>query len=148
MQSHELIKDFLSQRRIAIIGVSRDPKHYSRMVYKAMRDRGYEVVPVNPSVSEIEGEPSFERVQDVEPQVYGVIVLTPPALTDNVVRDCAEAGVHRVWFRRSHKTAEEFCRRQGIDVISGECPLMFLPGMELPHRVHGWIRHLVGTYPA
>ena len=147
MQSLDLINDFMSQRRLAMIGVSRDPKHYSRMLFRAMTERGYEIVPVNPGIDEVDGHRCFARVQDVDPQVYGAMVLTAEGVTDLVVRDCAESGVRRIWMRRHHKTAEEFCRRQGLDVIAGECPLMFLDKVEWPHRLHGWVRHLAGTYP-
>ena len=148
MESRNLIQDFLGQGRMAMIGVSRNPKHYSRMVFKALRQQGYEVVPVNPEAGEIDGERCYAKIGEVDPQIYTVLILTPPALTDTAVRDCAEAGVHRIWIRRTHDTAEEFCRRQSIDLISGECPLMFLNNMEWPHRLHGWIRHAIGTYPA
>jgi len=58
-------------------------------------------VPVNPEAREMEGLPCFARLQEIEPPVGGALLMTPPALTDRVVRDCAEAGIKRVWMYRA-----------------------------------------------
>ena len=77
-----------------------------------------------------------------------MIVLTPPETTETVVRDCAEAGVTRVWLHRGagrgavSEAAVRFCRERGIAVVPGECPFMFLEGAGLLHRVHGFFRRL------
>jgi hypothetical protein len=71
-----------------------------------------------------------------------------------VVRDCADAGIRRVWMYRVggqggvSPEAVEFCRKNGIDVVEGYCPYMFLPSTAFPHRAHGFLMKLVGSYPA
>jgi acyl-CoA synthetase (NDP forming) len=93
------------------------------------------------------------RLRDVQPPVDAALVLTSPAVTDQVVRDCAEAGVSSVWLYRAvgagavSAEAVRFCESNGIRVIAGECPFMFLPGTGLIHRVHGFFRKLAGRYP-
>ena len=94
------INDFLGQRRLALVGVSRDPKDFSRAVWRELRSRGYDVVPVNPGAGEIDGVPCAARLQDVSPPVDGALLLTSPAVSVRVVHDCAEAGVKRVWLHR------------------------------------------------
>jgi predicted CoA-binding protein len=153
MTAMEQIQDFLAQRRFAIVGVSRQPKDFSRALLREFRQRGYDAVPVNPEAREIEGQPCFSRLQEVEPPVEGALLMTSAALTDKLVRDCAEAGVKRVWmYRASGKgavsaDAVKFCDSNGISVIAGECPLMFLPGGAWFHRFHGLIRKIAGSYP-
>jgi len=150
--SLETIHDFLAQKRIAMVGVSRSPRDFSVMLFKELVSRGYEVVPVNPRVPEVEGRHCFARVQDIEPAVDGVLLMTSPGVTEVVVNDCAAAGIKRVWMYRAAGSgavsdqAVAFCRERGIAVVPGECPYMFLPHPGL-HGVHGFIRKIAGSYP-
>ena len=147
------IEDFLSYRRLAMVGVSRDSKDFSRALYRELRSRGYEMVPVNPQAEEVEGDRCYAHVSDIEQTVDGVFVLTPPSACDSVVKDCAKAGVPRVWMYRgagagcSTDTAIRFCREHGIKVVPGECPFMFLSGGSWIHGAHRFCRKLVGKFP-
>jgi predicted CoA-binding protein len=143
-----LANAFLTERRLAVVGVSRDPKDFSRGVFRALRGHGYDVVPVNPAGGEIEGQPCAARLQDISPPVAGALVMTRADVSEQVVRDCAEAGVPRVWLHRGigpgavSRAAVDFCRLHGIAVVEGECPFMFLAASGLVHRVHGFFRGL------
>ncbi|HXY25923.1 MAG TPA: CoA-binding protein [Candidatus Acidoferrum sp.] len=151
--SLETIEDFLAQQRIALIGVSRKLGSFSVPVFQELCRRGYDVVPVNPNTSEFQGLRCFARVQDIQPPVQAALLMTSPDATDKVVRDCAEAGISRVWMHRAggqgavSPQAVEFCRQHGIRVVPGECPFMFLPHSAAFHRLHGFIRKLTGHYP-
>jgi uncharacterized protein len=153
MTTMERIHDFLGQKRLAIVGVSQRPNDFSRALFREFRERGYDTVPVNPQAREIDGQACFARLRDVEPPVDGALLMTSPAVTDSVVRDCSEAGVKRVWmFRATGKgsvstDAVKFCESNGISVIPGECPLMFLPAGAWFHRFHGMLRKITGSYP-
>jgi predicted CoA-binding protein len=150
--SLETINDFLAQKRIAMVGVSHDPKDFSVALFQEFCRRGYDVVPVNPNVSEVLGRPCFARVQDIQPPVGAAILMTSPAITDAVVRGCAQAGIRRVWMYRAggqgavSAEAVQFCRAKGIAVVPGECPFMFFPKAGF-HRIHGFIRKITGSYP-
>jgi predicted CoA-binding protein len=148
-----LIKEFLGQKRLAVVGVSQRPQDFSRALFREFRSRGYDVVPVNPAAREIEGQPCFANVRDVQPPVSTVLLMTSPAVSEAVVRDCADAGVQRVWMFRGGGTgavsaeAVGFCESKGIAVIPGECPFMFLPEGAWFHRLHGWVKKIAGSYP-
>ena len=115
--------------------------------------RGYQAVPVNPDADEIEGQRCFARLQEIQPPVDGVLFMTAPAVTDSLVRDCPGAGIKHVWMYRAGgvgaATADtvSFCQAQGMDVIPGECPFMFLPGGSWYHRFHGLVKKIAGSYP-
>jgi uncharacterized protein len=147
------IDQFLAQRRIALVGISRDDKDFSRTLFRELQQRGYDVVPVNPQASEVDGVRCYGRMQEIEPPVEGALLMTPPAVTEQVVRDCAEAGVRRVWMHQGAGTgavspaAVDYCAGQGMSVIAGHCPFMFLPGTAFFHRFHGFIKKVSGTYP-
>lgn len=149
----ETIEDFLAQKRIAIIGISRDPKELSRLLFEELCHRGYDVVPVNPNATEVLGQPCFARVQDVQPPVDAALLMTTPQVTEAVVSDCAAAGIRRVWMYRGggqgavSQKALDFCQEHGIQVVPGQCPFMFLPGAGGVHKFHGFIRRIFGKYP-
>lgn len=151
--SLETIEDFLAQKRIAMIGASRDPRDFSAALFEELRKGGYEVVPVNPKAPAVMGERCFPRIQDVQPPLDTVLLMTPAEVTDAVVKDCAEAGIRRIWmYRASGKgavspAAVAFCQEHGIQVIPGQCPFMFLPRAGGIHRFHGLIRKITGSYP-
>ena len=150
--SLEIIEDFLAQKRIAMVGLSRQPKDFSVMLFEELCRRGYDVVPVNPSASEVMGRPCFARVQDIQPAVDAALLMTSPVVTEAVVEDCAQAGVRRVWMYSAggagavSPKAVEFCAARGIQVVPGECPFMFFPHNGF-HGVHGFIRKITGSYP-
>jgi len=151
--SLETIEDFLAQRRIAMIGVSRNPKDLSSMLFEELRKRGYDMVPVNPKAGQVLGQACFARVQEIQPPVDAALLMTNAEVTDTVVSDCAAAGIHRIWMYRAggkgavSKKAVEFCHEHGIQVVPGQCPFMFLPGIRGVHKFHGFVRKIIGRFP-
>jgi predicted CoA-binding protein len=151
--SLETIEEFLAQKRIAMAGISRDPANLSVKLFEELCRRGYDVVPVNPKAAEVQGRRCFARVQDIQPPVEAALLMTSPEATEAVVNDCAAAGVRRVWMYRGtgkgsvNAKAVAFCQEQGIQVVPGQCPFMFLPDTAGFHRLHGLIRKVTGRYP-
>ena len=147
------IDSFWQLKRIAVVGVSRDPKHFSNDVWRELESRGYDLVAVNPRATEVNGKPSYPRLQDVQPPVDGALVMTPPRVTEQVVQDCVEAGVEHVWLHRGggvgavSPKAVDYAAEHGLDVVVGHCPFMFLPGTPFFHRPHAWLKRLTGSYP-
>jgi len=151
--SLETIEDFLAQKRIAIIGISREPTNFSVTLFEELCRRGYDVVPVNPNTSEVLGRRCFARVQDIRPPIDAALLMTSPGVTEAVVSDCAEAGIRLVWMYRAvgsgsvSAKAVDFCKERGIQVVPGECPFMFFPDPGAGHRFHGFVRKITGRYP-
>jgi predicted CoA-binding protein len=141
-------RELLGANRIALVGISRDAKSFSRYLLRELVRGGYDVVPVSPLVGEVEGLPCCARLQDVRPPVAGALILTPASSTEAVVRDCIEAGVRVVWMHRGQgagaasRAAIDLCRTHGIHVVRDLCPFMVLPGAAWPHRLHGYLRRL------
>ena len=148
------IQEFLDQKRFAFVGVSRKPKDFSRAVFREFRDRGYEPIPVHPHAREIEGLQCYPRFQDIQPPVDSLLLMTTPSVTGVLVRQAAEAGIKRIWMHKGggagsvNPEAVQFCQANGIAVIPGACPLMFLSHPALIHRVHAFFKKLAGTFPA
>ena len=123
----EAAEEFLTHRRIAVAGVSRDSKQPANLIYRRLRSHGYEVFPVNPNADRVEDDDCFASVTAIPGGVDGVVVATAPTVTERVVADCARAHVARVWIHRglgpgsSSDAAVAYCREHGISVIPGGC---------------------------
>ena len=147
------VEDFLALHRIAIVGVSRDPKDFSRLLFREMCDRGYEMVPINPAADEIDGRECFHSLQAVKEPIEGVLVMTPFSATRQIVEDCAAAGIRNVWIYRAggqgavSPDATAFCKQNGIRVVDGHCPFMFFRGTKFVHRAHGFLLKITRRYP-
>ncbi|MEZ5293882.1 MAG: CoA-binding protein [Vicinamibacterales bacterium] len=148
------VQQFLSGRRFAVAGVSRQTGQAANAVFRKLKQAGYDVVPVNPHASELEGVPCYRSVTAIPHQLDGVVIATAPAVAANVVRQCADHGVRRVWFHRSFgngsvsEDAVRACQEHGITPIVGGCPLMFCEPVDVGHRCMRWWLQRQGRVPA
>lgn len=151
--SRAAIDHFLASNRIAFIGISHNAQDFSRQLFRQFIEKGYDVVPVNPRLAEAEGKRCYASVVDITPPVDGAIVMTSAAMSEQIVRECAEAGINRVWLYRAigqgsvSDAAIQACTELGVEVVAGECPFMYLSESEFPHNVHAWVKKLTFTFP-
>lgn len=146
--------DFLTGKRIAVTGVSRQPRdHGSNVVYRRLRERGYEVFAVNPNADEVEGDRAYRDLGSIPGGVDGVVIGTRPEVAEETVRECVELGIGRVWMHRGpgagsvSPAATAFGREHGVTVIDGGCPCMFGPTADRGHRVMRALFTLTGNVP-
>lgn len=151
--SRELIDAFLAAKRLAFVGVSREKRHFSRMLFREMLGRGYELIPVHPEAAEIEGIKACRTVLEIDPPPAGALLMNPPGESAEIVGQCARAGIGMVWLYRGvalgSVTPEALAAagQHGLRVVAGECPFMFLEGAGLIHALHRGFRRLTGTLP-
>lgn len=138
----EAASDFLAHKRVAVTGVSREPKsHGSNTVYKRLRERGYDVFAVNPNAKEVEGDRSYKDLRSIPGGVDAVVIGTRPERAETTMQECAELGIKHVWMHRGagassvSEAATAYGREHGITVIDGGCPLMFGPTADFGHKV-------------
>lgn len=151
---NEAAAEFLANKRIAVTGVSRSPEtHGSNVVYRRLRERGYETFAVNPNADEVEGDHSYPDLKSIPGGVSAVVIGTRPDLAEATVRECVELGIKHVWMHRSmgggsvSKTASDYGRTHGLNVIPGGCPLMFEPVDDAAHRTMRFVFTLTGAVP-
>ena len=146
--------EFLAHKRVAVTGVSRDPNgHGSNVVYKRLRERGYEVFAVNPNADEVEGDRAYHDLGAIPGGVEAVVIGTKPVIAEETMRECAELGIKHVWMHRGpgagsvSKAAANSGREQGIAVIDGGCPCMFGPTADFGHKAMRLVFTLTGNVP-
>jgi predicted CoA-binding protein len=150
----EAASEFLAGKRVAVTGVSRHPKnHGSNVVYKRLRERGYEVFAVNPNAGEVEGDRCYHDLRSIPRGVDAVVIATRPEIAEETMRECAELGIKHVWMHRGpgggsvSDTATAYGRERGISVIDGGCPCMFAPTADAGHKAMRVIFTLTGNVP-
>jgi predicted CoA-binding protein len=133
---------FLDSRRIAVTGVSRTPAtHGGNVVYKRLRELGYEVFAVNPNATTVEDDPAYASLDAIPGGVDAVVVATRPEHARATVQQAIDLGITQVWMHRSvdrgsvDDAATQLGREHGLTVIDGGCPLMYGPASDRGHRV-------------
>jgi len=150
----EAAEGFLAHKRIAVTGVSRHPEsHGANVVYRRLRDRGYEVFAVNPNATEVEGDKAYGNLTSIPGGVEAVVIGTSPEHADETMHECADLGIEQVWMHRSFgggsvsDTATLYGRDHGITVIDGGCPCMFGLTADSGHKVMKVFAALAGNIP-
>ena len=149
----EKVDDFLAQEKIAVAGVSRQSQEAANLIYRKLRDSGYQVFAINPKADTVEGDTCYPNLKALPEAVDGVVIGTRPDVADQIVAECAEIGVSRVWMHRSFgqgsvsDSATHFCREHNISVIPGGCPMMFCQPVDFGHKCMRWMLGLTGGLP-
>ena len=127
MTTREAIRNFLDQKTLAVVGVSRSEKKFSYRLYKTLKTKGYQLFPVNPNTARIDEEICFCNIQSLPQPVDGVVIVVPPNQTEKVVKDAVAAGINHIWIQQGAESEEAigFCKKNGINVIHHQCILMF-----------------------
>lgn len=140
----EAVVQFLRGKRIVVAGVSRQSTQPANAIFRKLKGLGYEVVPVNPQATSLEGAVCYPDLASVPGVVDGVIAAVHPKVSAELVRQCADQGVKRIWFHRSFgegsvsTEALAECKTRGIESIEGGCPMMYCAPVDLGHRCMRW----------
>ncbi|MDP1624645.1 MAG: CoA-binding protein [bacterium] len=149
-----MVQAFLTQRRIAVVGVSDKRDTGCNLAYTKFKENGYQVFAVNPRIASFQGDACYTDLASIPEKVDAVFILASPKVTDQIVNQCVNLGVKHVWMHCMIGTkpglaagmtsvspaAVETCRANGIAVIPGACPNQFLK----PDFGHKMMRGLWG----
>jgi hypothetical protein len=143
------VEDFVSQRTLAVVGVSSSGKKFGNAACRDLRAKGYRMIPVHPTAESIDGERCYASLSELPEPVGGVLIVVPPAETEKVVREAAEAGIRRIWMQQGAQSAAaiQFCEDQGLSVVHNECILMFAEPVRGGHRLHRFVWRVLGKLP-
>jgi uncharacterized protein len=149
MNTQADIRDFLSQKTIAMAGLSRNEKAFSSSIKKELAAKGYRIIPVNPNAESIGGEECYPTLAAIPEKVGAVLVVTSPAQSEKIVRDAAAAGITRVWLQQGAQSdaAVKACKEMGLTSVWGRCVMMFAEPVGSIHGVHRWFAKIFGGLP-
>jgi uncharacterized protein len=143
------IEAFLAEKKMAIAGVSRDPKKFGNNVFRELKGKGFELYPVNPNADEINGEKCYADIYSVPDHVKRLLIVTPKKQTPGLVRDAVSRGIRSIWIQQMSDTPEavEFALNNNVDLVMKECILMHSEPVMSIHRFHRAVRKFFGLLP-
>ena len=149
MTSATSIEAFLDNPSIAVVGVSRSGRGFGNAACRSLRTQGYRVYPVNWSAPTVDGIRCYSRLSELPERVNAVLVVVPPPQAVDVIRDAAAAGIRHVWLQQGAESpgALRLGAELGLDVVAGECILMFARPTGI-HKAHRWLRQVTHGLPA
>ena len=119
----EEVKGILKLRNVAVVGASRDQSKPSHYVPKYLSAHGYNIIPVNPFLSEILGRKSCPGLAEVAEQVEVVDIFRPSRDVLPIVRDAIKKGVKVVWMQEGiyNREAADEAKKHGIKAVWNRC---------------------------
>ena len=115
-------------RTFAVVGVSQDRQKYGHEVFRALKEAGYAVFPVNPKYATVDGEPCYASLAELPEKPDVVVTAVPPAVTEEVAKSCAALGIGAVWMppQTWSEKAVEACSANGIREVHDVCVVFAL----------------------
>lgn len=119
------IRNILSLKKVAVIGMSKNSSKAAHYVPKYLSDNGYDVIPINPTTDEILGKKCYDSVRNVEDDVEIIDIFRPSDEVMSVIEDAIAKKPKVIWLQEGiHNTkAEELARKEGIQVVFNRCML-------------------------
>jgi len=123
--SDEQIRDILSLKKVAVIGMSRHSSKAAHYVPKFLSDNGYDVIPVNPTAEEILGKKCYDSVSEIDEEIDIVDIFRPSDQVLPVVQEAIKKKPKVIWLQEGihNSEAEELARKEGIKVVYNRCML-------------------------
>ncbi len=143
------IQRFLAPKKLAIAGASRNPKKFGGMIIKELKERGFDIYPVNPNADEIQGIKCYHSVTELPNEVKHLLIATPKESITEVARQTVAKNIEMVWIQLMADTPEavEIIQEANIPLINKKCIYMFVEPVKGPHNFHRFIVKLFGRYP-
>ena len=122
----ELIQEFMKQRKVAVVGATENPEKYGNQIVKNLKNRGYEVYSVNPRLKDLEGFRCYPSLADIPVKVDVVDFVVPPEATEEILRQCLELGLNRIWLQPGSESenAISFCHENNLKVVHSVCVML------------------------
>ncbi len=126
----ERIQAFLAADSFAVVGASVDRSKYGNKVLRCYQQHGRTVHPINPRAEVVEGLKAYPTLAALPAPVPAISVITSPAITEQVVRDAAAAGVQHIWMQPGAESdaAIRLAEELGLSVIAGGPCLLVVMG--------------------
>jgi len=142
----QAVLDFIHGKRIAVVGVSRNPSKFGTAAYKELKERGYQVFPVHPQAEQILGDSTYPNLAALQGRVDGVLVVVPPQSALAVIQDAAAAGIQNVWLQQGSESPEVVAKASELklNLVSKKCILMYAEPVRSIHRFHRGFMKLIG----
>jgi predicted CoA-binding protein len=139
-------EQFWERKSFAVVGHSAKRK-FPVLTYRGLKKLGKQVVPVDPSAVEIDGDRAVRSLGELPGPVEAAVLEVPPNETAEAVRQAAASGIRSVWIHQTTDTPEALAaaKEKGLNVLHGNCAVQYVNCTSY-HRIHRWLWRLLGKY--
>ncbi len=143
------IDQFFGSKKLAMAGVSRNPKKFGHQVFNDLIKNGYTVIPINPLTDEINGVKCYKSVGELPADVESLLIMTPKSETDTVLRNAIDKGIKHIWVQQMAETQEtlKIAEEYQKEIIMGKCVYMFAEPVSSVHKFHRFLVKIFGMLP-
>ncbi|MFW5760839.1 MAG: CoA-binding protein [Cyclobacteriaceae bacterium] len=142
------IDQFLACKKFAIAGVSRNKHKFGNTIFKELKNKNFDIVPISPNMDSFEGEKCYYSVGDLPSDVEALIIVTKPEASLTLLKEAANKGIRNIFLQQGAQNKEiiEYAESTGINLICQQCILMFANPSGI-HKFHERISKFFGFYP-
>jgi len=114
-----------------------------------LRQKGFDVCPINPKADEIDGVKCYKSVTEIPEEYTKLFIVTPKNDTDVMLKQAINKGIKHVWVQQLSNTPETstLAKENGVELIEKECIFMFAEPVTSIHKFHRLIWKLFGQLP-
>ena len=140
------IESFIAVKRIAVVGFSRSGKKFGNAAGRELVARGYEIFPVHPDATEIDGITCYPSLKSLEDKAEALLICIPPAGVPAVLEEAADAGIRKIWIQQGawSQEVQTAADRLGLKPVSKKCILMYAPPVTSIHKFHRALKSIFG----
>ena len=119
------IKNFLTLKKVAVIGMSRTESKAAHFVPKYLSENGFDIIPINPNSNEILNRKCYKEITEVDGEIDIVDVFRPSEDVLPFVKEAIKKNPKVIWLQEGihNEEAENLAREHGIDVVFNRCML-------------------------
>lgn len=149
MSKKESIANFLEPKKIAIAGVSANTKKFGYAIFNELRQKGFDICPINPNLQEVDGVKCYSSVNEIPDTYEKLFIVTPKTETDKILTEAAQKGIKHIWIQQMSNTSEtaKIAKEKNIDLIDKECIFMYAEPVTSIHKFHRTLRKIFGLMP-
>jgi uncharacterized protein len=147
--SKQLIDNFYKEKRIAIAGVSRNPKKFGYQVFNELVKKGYDILPINPKASSINDIACYPEIDNLPADVESLLILTPKDQTDDILKKAINKGIKNIWVQQMSETSDtlKIAKEYNKEIIHHKCIFMFAEPIHSIHKFHRTLVKIFGGLP-
>lgn len=144
----EKIDRFMACRKFAVAGVSRKSYKSGSSIFRELKKKNYDIVPISPHLDSFEGEKCYRSIAELPDDIEGLILSVKPEQGLAVIQDAASRGIRQIFVQLGAHSDEivNYAEIHGINLISKQCIFMFAQPAGI-HKFHERISKLFGLYP-
>lgn len=129
MSDSNQIDKFLTASAFGVVGASSRRHKFGNKILRCYMENNLRAIPVHPAEKIIEGIDCVASVSELPEEVKSISIITPPQITEKVVKLALENGIENIWMQpgAESEAAIALCRDRGIEPIyGGTCLLVEL----------------------